>query len=416
VADRPRLNHSPFVLTNASGLRLVALGLGLATLLTACGSTSSAFTQRTTRVRLSDVHTQTDTHVQAAPGEASLARLQQLTVAQLAGQRVIYSYSGLQPPRELLERIRHGEAAGVIFFAPNIASVPQLRQVVRELQAANGRSPVKAPLLMMTDQEGGQVRRLPMPPYASQKQIGEVPGPQEHAAGAGREAAETLKAAGLNTNLAPVLDVYREAGNFIDQYERSYSSNPSLVSTLGSAFISSQQAHGVAATAKHFPGLGSAARDQDTDEKPVTIQLQLPQLRAVDERPYKAAIKARVRLIMPSWATYPAFNTDLPAGLSSAIIQGELRGRLGFRGVTITDSIAAGALAPFGSISERAALAATAGDDLILGSGRTVNEDSPTIGSSALRGIAAAIGAREAPRATAELAVADVIAMREVLG
>jgi len=414
VVDRARVNHSAFVLANLMQHRRVAFGLGLAVLLTACGSTKHVSIQPTTRVSFNDAQTTTVARG-TARGDIGPSPLQRLTVAQLAGQRVIYSYSGLQPPRDLFERIRQGEAAGVIFFAPNIASVGQLRRVVRELQAAGESSPVKAPLLMMTDQEGGQVRRLPGSPNASEKQIGASPDGAQLAAVAGSGAAETLRAAGLNTNLAPVLDVYREAGNFIDRYERSYGSSPDLVSTLGSAFIVAQQARGVAATAKHFPGLGAATSDQDTDESTVTITLPLAQLRAVDERPYKAAIKAHVRLIMLSWGTYRALDPNLPAGLSSTVIQGELRGRLGFRGVTITDSIGAGALAPFGPISERAALAATAGDDLILGSGRTVNEDSPTIGVSAVRGIAAAITAREVPRSAAELAASEVIVLREAL-
>lgn len=414
MVDRARVHHSAFVLANLMQHRWVAFGLGLVVLLTACGSTKHVSIQPTTRVSFNDAQTTTVARG-TARGDIGPSRLQRLTVAQLAGQRVIYSYSGLQPPRDLFERIRQGEAAGVIFFAPNIASVGQLRRVVRELQAAGDSSPVKAPLLMMTDQEGGQVRRLPGSPNASEKQIGASPDGAQLAAVAGSGAAETLRAAGLNTNLAPVLDVYREAGNFIDRYERSYSSSPDLVSTLGSAFIAAQQAQGVAATAKHFPGLGAATREQDTDASRVTIMLSLAQLRDIDERPYEAAIGAHVRLIMLSWATYRALDPNLPAGLSTTIIQGELRRRLGFRGVTITDSIGAGALTPFGPISERAALAASAGDDLILGSGRSVNEDSPTIGVSAVRGIAAAISAREVPRSTAESDASKVIALREAL-
>ena len=69
----------------------------------------------------------------------------------------------------------------------------------------------------------------------------------------------------MNLNLAPVLDVYRQAGNFDDQFGRSYSTNPHVVSpSCGAAFITAQQAGGVAATAKHFPGLGAAAAGSRT--------------------------------------------------------------------------------------------------------------------------------------------------------
>ena len=194
----------------------------------------------------------------APPGGAAQAtRLNaRLDTSQLAGQRVIYSYRGLTPPPALLRLIRQGEAAGVDFFAGNIASPRQLATVARELQQANlsPANPVHLPLLLMTDQEGGLVHRLPGPPVLSEKQIGQSAGPAAQARQAGTGAAANLRAAGLNVNLAPVLDVYRSAGDFLDQYGRSYSRDPRLVAQLGADFIAAQQAGGVAATAKHFPG------------------------------------------------------------------------------------------------------------------------------------------------------------------
>ena len=113
------------------------------------------------------------------------------------------------------------------------------------------------------------------------------------------------------------------------------------MTACGRAFITAQQQAGVAATAKHFPGLGSAAKPQNTDTGPVTLNVSLSGLRAKDEAPYPAAIAAGVKLIMASWAIYPALDATYPAGLSPAVIQGELRGRLGYQGVTITDAIEA---------------------------------------------------------------------------
>ncbi len=116
-----------------------------------------------------------------------------------------------------------------------------------------------------------------------------------------------------------MLDVYRQPGDFLDQFQRSYTSNPATVSRLGSAFITAQQNAGVAATAKHFPG--SAGRDgQNTDLRPVTLPVTLRSLHALDEAPYPAAIAAGVRLVMVSWAIYPALDAHLPAGLSSTIV------------------------------------------------------------------------------------------------
>ncbi len=307
------------------------------------------------------------------PGPA----LPRLSPTQLAGQRIIYSYPGPTPPAALLRWIRAGEVGGVIFFGPNITSRTQFAAVVAELRRASesSRNPLRAlPLLLMTDQEGGLVRRLPGPPLRSELQIGQSAHPVAAARQAGTAAGRNLAHAGLNVNLAPVLDVYRTPGDFDGQFGRSYSTDPAEVARLGAAFIKAQQATGVAATSKHFPGLGAASSQQNTDEKPVTLQVPGHQLRAVDEYPYRAAIAAGVKLVMVSWAVYPALDPGTPAGLSATIVGGELRQRLHFGGVTITDALEAGALAPFGSIGHRATLAARAGMDLILCSGQQAGE------------------------------------------
>src|SRR3979411_2598040 len=95
----------------------------------------------------------------AAPAHSAAATA--LTPQQQAGQRIIYSYTGLTPPTSLIQRIQSGQAAGVIFFGDNISSDNQINSVVTQLRQAAAQSPVHAPLLLMTDQEGGQVRRLP---------------------------------------------------------------------------------------------------------------------------------------------------------------------------------------------------------------------------------------------------------------
>ena len=176
------------------------------------------------------------------------AALPTLSAQQLAGQRVIYSYSGRTPPASLISLIKHGEAAGVIFFGQNISSEAQIAGVIRQLNRANASSlnPVRAPLLLMTDQEGGQVRRLPGRPFLSEKQIGANPLAKAKtlATQAGQGAAANLHGVGMNVNLAPVLDVYRKAGNFDDQFGRSYSKNPAVVSDLGTNLIKAQQAAG----------------------------------------------------------------------------------------------------------------------------------------------------------------------------
>jgi beta-N-acetylhexosaminidase len=94
----------------------------------------------------------------------------------------------------------------------------------------------------------------------------------------------------------------------------------------------------------------------------------------VDERPYRAAVAGRVKLVMVSWAVYPALDPGRPAGLSPLVVQGELRQRLGFGGGgTHTDALEAGALRRYGTIARRGQLAALAGMDLLLCAGPWVS-------------------------------------------
>lgn len=301
--------------------------------------------------------------------ERARSPLAALTPQQRAGQCVIHSYPGLTPPARLMDAIRQGRTAGVIFFGENIKSLSQIEGVIQEMNEANASAPVTAPLLLMTDQEGGLVHRLPGEPVLSAKEVGASADPEGRAEFTGSGAGMNLAGVGMNVNLAPVLDVYRAAGDFTDQYKRSYSKDQEAVGTCGSAFITAQQDAGVAATAKHFPGLGPASANQNTDLGPVTLTTSASTLRSIDEAPYRAAISAGTKLVMLSWAVYRALDADRPAGLSPTIV-GELRNRLGFRGVTVTDALEAGALRAYGSTAERAVLAATAGMDLILCSGR----------------------------------------------
>lgn len=306
-----------------------------------------------------------------------------LTVQQQAGQRVIFSFTGTTVPQSLLTQISSGLAAGVIINSDNVSDLNQVTACVDQIRQANLSSPNPAPLLLMTDQEGGEVRRLPGAPVMSEKQIGESSDPAGQAANAGTGAGQLLRSVGLNVNLAPVLDVYRTAGDFDDQYQRSYSSDPTVVATCGRAFITAQQATGVAATAKHFPGLGPATSTQNTDIRPVTLTTSLSNLRTIDEYPYGPAIAAGVDLVMVSWAIYQHLDSAHPAGLSSTVVQGELRQRLGFTGVTITDAIEAGALSNLGTSGQNAVAAAAAGMDLILDASGSVSHGQAVVSALA---------------------------------
>ena len=310
-----------------------------------------------------------------------------------------------------IERLAPG---GVFLTGRSAKGVSATAAVASTVQRLGTRASGGAGMFVATDQEGGQVQVLSGPgfariPPATTQGTWSPEALQAAATGWGRE----LRAAGINVNLAPVLDVYRQPGNFIDEFQRSYSSNAGTVAKLGAAFISAQQRVGVAATAKHFPGLGSATRSQNTDVVPVTLRTSLATLRAVDEAPYVSAIAAGVKLVMTSWAVYPALDPHRPAGLSPTIIQNELRGRLGFRGVTITDGIDAGALAPFGGVGNRAVLAASAGADLILCATTNPDDNTPAIGVAARNAIASALAHHRLSTPGAEQGAGRILALRK---
>ncbi len=344
------------------------------------------------------------------PSPSTVSSPGPLSLNEQAGQRVIYSYPGLVPPESLLQQIRAGQVGGVIFFGENISGPSQIAGVVAQLEAARKQSRWQLPLLLMTDQEGGKVRRLPGAPLLSEKQVGASADPLAAARDAGTGAGENLKGVGMNLNLSPVLDVFRVPGNFDDEFGRSYSSDPQVVSSLGGAFVAAQQRTGVAATAKHFPGLGAASAAENTDLTKVTLDLPLDELRSVDELPYRAAIEAGVELVMASWAVYPALDAQRPAGLSPAVIQGELRRRIRFRGVTITDALEAGSLSAYGTSPQRGVLAARAGMDLLLCSARDVDQ-----GASTVAALAAAVRQHDLPLLDFELALGRVLALRRRL-
>jgi beta-N-acetylhexosaminidase len=286
---------------------------------------------------------------------------ERLTPAQLAGERVVVAIDGTGLTPELRGAIHSGEVAGVVLFEADFPSRAAGRELIRAVQAVP-RPPLlrRLPLLVMTDQEGGQVTRVGGAPNASAATMG-----AEGAGVARREGLATgrnLRNLGVNVDLAPVLDVARPGGVIADT-ERGFGSTPGQVAATAVPFAAGLQAGGVAATAKHFPGLGTAS--ENTDFEAQRLNLSKAALRRIDEAPYRAYIRAGGKLVMLSTAIYPAFG-DRPAAFNRQIATGELRHRLGFRGVTITDSLGSAAVAEFGGQLEAAVDGASAGDDLLL--------------------------------------------------
>lgn len=351
-------------------------------------------------------HAQTAVPAPDAPAPAPLARAAgpaaRLTVEQAVGQLVIGSLPGTTVPDGLARRIRRGELGGVILFARNYASHAQLRQLTARLQAERRRAPRPlrdTPLLVMIDQEGGLVKRLPGAPNLSPVQVAER-GSAAFSRRTGVATARNLKGVGVNVNLAPVLDLGLP-GSSVRELGRTYGSNAADVSRLGGAFADGLAAGGVLATAKHWPGLGRGPANED--ERLNRIDVPLSTLRATDEAPFKDAARRGVPMVMVSTGIYPALD-ERPAMFSRRVTTGELRGRAGFRGVIVTDDLEVPAVAHL--TPERKALASVrAGNDLLL----FCQTD-----AAALRGAAALVQAVRSgalSRATVDASADRVLAM-----
>ena len=212
---------------------------------------------------------------------------------------------------------------------------------------------MRAPLLLMVDQEGGPVKRLPGAPRRSPPEIAATGDPAT-ALDEGKATAATLREAGMNVDLAPVLDVPRPGGALAAE-GRGFGASPAQVAVVRDALRARPARGGVAATAKHFPGFGAA--EVNTDAAAVRIDVPASELRRIDQAPFRWAIDAGVDLVMLSSAVYPALDPR-PAVLSRRIATGELRDRLGFRGVSISDDLQTPAFGAWGG-SPGAAVRAT---------------------------------------------------------
>jgi beta-N-acetylhexosaminidase len=255
----------------------------------------------------------------------------------------------------------------VIVFNKDTA---KLKADVASLQqaASAGDSP---PLLVMVDQEGGDVKRLPQgPPNDSPEQLGKSDD-ENQSKEEGKATGAYLRGLGINVNLAPVLDVSQP--NTADTIKsRTFSSDPAVVTRVGVAFAQGLEAGGVVATPKHFPGLGRAT--VNPDDTPVAIAATSQQLQS-DLEPFKGAIDAGAKMMMVSTASYPTLGSEKQAALSAGIVGGLLRDQLGFNGVVITDDLEAPAVTNETSPVVAASSAIKAGDDLLLYARSTAASD-----------------------------------------
>jgi beta-N-acetylhexosaminidase len=255
----------------------------------------------------------------------------------LVGQLIVARFVGPEPSSAFLARIRAGQIGAVILFGDNNAGGPGATlRVVNDLQDA-ARQGDKPPLLIMTDQEGGDVRRLPGAPALAPAAMSSDAIAQSQ----GQATGELLRSVGINVDLAPVADVEATSGSFLGP--RSFGSTPALVATRACAFARGLASAGVAYTLKHFPGLGLAT--VSTDAAPVSIPASSAELRA-DYGAYETCGAGPTALIMVSSASYPNLSGPLPAVMSRAIYQRELPIAVGrSHSLTISDDLQTPALA-----------------------------------------------------------------------
>lgn len=288
---------------------------------------------------------------------ASAARVP--SIRELVGQRFVVAMEGVSPSPSLLGRIRRGEVGGVILFGANIESRTQVARSIAALQRA-ARTSARPSLLIATDQEGGEIRRVPWAgPTLATSELGRLS--QGRIEEEARAAGQQLRSVGINVDLAPVADV-PVAGSFMALERRTFASDASRVAAAATAFARGLESARVAAAVKHFPGIGRATRN--TDRTAVSLAATRWELFGRDLVPFRRAIAAGVPLVMVSNATYPALDAK-PATWSPRI-QALLRSSLGFKGVTITDSLDGAAASRSRTVEGVASLAAQAGIDLLL--------------------------------------------------
>ena len=261
------------------------------------------------------------------------------------------------------ERLMHPLVGGVILFARNYETLPQLAALTAQIRA------LRAPhLLVSVDHEGGRVQRFregftAIPPMRTLGDLWErdVAAAAGEARRCGATIARELRAQGIDFSFTPVLDVDFGTSGVIG--DRAFSGNPNAVAHLASCLREGLNAGGCAAVGKHFPGHGFVVADSHhevpVDERP------LPDLLATDLVPFAALAKAGLEAVMPAHVIYPAVD-DKPAGYSRVWVGDILRDRLGFDGLVFSDDLGMAGAFTAGDIVARADAAMAAGCDMVL--------------------------------------------------
>ncbi len=282
-----------------------------------------------------------------------------LSLEEKIGQMCMVGFYGLQPPDYILEWLAAGRIGGVILFSRNIDTPEQVAKLTYACHSA-----AHHPILIGIDQEGGTVARL-------HEGFTQSPGAMALGAAGSEDLAyrmsmvlaTELRALGINWNYAPVVDVTHDINN-PSVGCRSLGTDKDAVGRLAAAEVRGFQDGGVAACAKHFPGLGNTP--VDTHEELAVITDPVDYLWANDLVPFRATVTAGVASVMVCHVKFAALDDHYPSTLSPAITTDLLRGDVRFEGVSSTDCMEMNAITNHYGAGESAVLAALAGQDLIL--------------------------------------------------
>ena len=261
-----------------------------------------------------------------------------LSMEQLAGQRLMVGFEGKQLNEHLKFLIRDLKIGGIILFSQNIETPAQIRMLCNAAQEY-AQSNEQPPLIIAIDQEGGQVARLkePFTQFPGNSAMKDVADAVYFA----QTTATELADAGINMNLAPVMDVVPAESASI-MTARSFGQDPHWVSKLGLTIISQLQQNNIMAVAKHFPGIGRTVLDSHIDLP--SCECELAELESCDLIPFADSIAQEVAGIMLSHVIYKKIDPRWPASLSKRIALKLLRKRMRFSGISMTDDLDMGAI------------------------------------------------------------------------
>jgi beta-N-acetylhexosaminidase len=282
------------------------------------------------------------------------------------GQLLVVGIPDTRFDSEVLHAFVRMGVGGVILFKHNYESLEQLVALTNSIQKNLIPTSYRgSPVWIAADQEGGRVQRFKdpftvMPPQATWSALNSPKTCFEAGFILGKE----LRACGVNMNFAPVVDVIQTEAKAIG--DRSFSSDPQVVATMGSAVVRGIQKAGVVSVAKHFPGHGSVRPDSH-EELPVSSKT-IAELEEIDWIPFRRAIRSRVEGIMTAHILFDKIDPSRPATLSRKTLQECLRKELRFSKLIFSDDLEMGAIRNKYEIQDAAFLAVQAGcDQLIFG-------------------------------------------------